>query len=111
MQMAMANEVVGRLEEANDRRPLGVQEDALRKELKLKALGLSSLQHTIARQESRVLWLREGDAPTKFFYAHANARRRWNFIHSLEHDGNTLFSEEAKADSTSKSWPRRQHVT
>jgi hypothetical protein len=46
-----------------------------------------------------VLWLREGDTPTKFFHAHANAWRCQNFIHSLEYDGNSLFSEEAKADT------------
>jgi hypothetical protein len=46
-----------------------------------------------------VLWLREGDTPTKFFHAHVNAWRCQNFIHSLEYDGNSLFSEEAKADT------------
>jgi hypothetical protein len=34
-----------------------------------------------------VLWLREGNAPTKFFHAHANVCRRRNFIHALEHNG------------------------
>jgi hypothetical protein len=61
-QLALANEVVARLEAASDHRQLGVQEESLRKELKLKALGLSSLQRTIARQQSCVLWLREDSA-------------------------------------------------
>jgi hypothetical protein len=67
MQLAMAKEVVGRLEEVGDCQPLSSHEEALCKELKLKAMGLSLLQRTIASQESRVLWLREGDASTNFF--------------------------------------------
>jgi hypothetical protein len=43
-----------------------------------KSLGLSSLHHTIARQESRLLWLSKGDTPTRFFHVHANSRRRKN---------------------------------
>jgi hypothetical protein len=67
MQLAMAKEVVGRLEEVGDCQPLSSHEEALCKELKLKAMGLSLLQRTIASQESRVLWLGEGDASTNFF--------------------------------------------
>jgi hypothetical protein len=65
--------------------------------MKLKSLGLSSLQRTIARRESRVLWLSEGDAPTKFFHVQANARCHCKFIHSLQHDGQILVSEDHKA--------------
>jgi hypothetical protein len=75
MQMAMANEVVGRLEEANDRRPLGVQEDALRKELKLKALG--------SRRCSTQL---PGKSPG--CYGFERVTRRLNFfMHMRTHDG------------------------
>jgi hypothetical protein len=55
------------------------------------------LQRTIARQESRALWLSEGDAPTKFFHVQASARRRRNFIHSMEHEGHHLVAEDSKA--------------
>jgi hypothetical protein len=51
-------EVVFRLEMAMDRQPLVAHEESLQKKLKLKALALSSLQRTIARQESRLLRLR-----------------------------------------------------
>jgi hypothetical protein len=44
-----------------------------------------------------LLWLKEGDAPTKFFHAHANARRRKKFISILQHEGQTLVTEESKA--------------
>jgi hypothetical protein len=89
--------VVAKLEAARDSRQLAAHEESLRYELKLKSLGLSSLQRTIARQESRVLWLSGGDAPTKFFHVQANARRRRKFIRSLEHDGQILVSEDHKA--------------
>jgi hypothetical protein len=90
-------EVMFRLEMAMDRQPLVAHEESLQKKLKLKALALSSLQRTIARQESRLLRLREGDALTKFFLIHANVRHRMNFIGSVEHDGQVLVSEDDKA--------------
>jgi hypothetical protein len=98
LQLALANEVVSRLEAARGRRALAMHEECLCKELKLKALELSSLQRTIARQESCVAWIREGDAPTRFFHAHANARRRHNFIRSFVPDGCVVIDEEAKAE-------------
>jgi hypothetical protein len=60
MQLEVAKEVVYRMEMAQDRRVLATHEADLRRFLKLKALALSSLQRTLARQESRILWLREG---------------------------------------------------
>ena len=51
---------------AQDHRALSWEEVWLRKEPKKKILGLASLQHTIARQQSRVLWISEGDANTSF---------------------------------------------
>jgi hypothetical protein len=49
-------------------------------------------------KESQLLWLRKGDAATKFFHAHANDRRCKNFIRSLEHEGRSAASEEGKAE-------------
>jgi hypothetical protein len=82
------------LEMAQDHR---THEEGLRQQLKLKILGLSSLQCTVARQESRLLWLSEGDAPTRFFHTQANGHQRKNHIHSLLHEEHTLTSEEDKA--------------
>jgi hypothetical protein len=55
LQLEIAKEVVARLEMARDRRFLVAHEESLRQRLKLKSLALSSLQHTIACQESRLL--------------------------------------------------------
>jgi hypothetical protein len=76
---------------------LGSHDEEMVWALKLKLLGLSSLQRTMARQEARILWLSEGDVPTSFFHSQANDRHRKNHIHSLVHEGQTLISEEDKA--------------
>jgi hypothetical protein len=65
----------------------------LRRLLKKKLLGLASLERTIARQRSRILWLQEGNACTRFFHLHASHGRRKNFtgylivdnVHATEH--------------------------
>jgi hypothetical protein len=70
-----------------DSRLLSPEERALRHLLKKKLLGLASLERTLARQRSRLLWLREGDTCTHFFHTHASHRRRKNFIEHLLVDG------------------------
>jgi hypothetical protein len=99
LQIELAKEVAHRLEVARDRRQLATHEEGLRKFLKLKSLALASLQRTIARQESRILWLSEGDASTKFFHIHASARRRRNFIRTLEVGEQVLVDEGRKAEA------------
>jgi hypothetical protein len=86
------------LEVAQVHRQLAVHEELLRQELKLKSLGRLSLQRTISRQELCLLWLREGDAATKFFHIHASTHRRKMPIRSLECDGRVLMAEEQKVE-------------
>jgi hypothetical protein len=74
-------------------------EELLQQIMKIKSLAFSSLQCTIARQESHLLWLKKGDAPTKFFHVHANSWRRRNFIRSVERDGQVLVTEDSKAQA------------
>ena len=66
LQLALAREVVLRLDEAQESRVLSPREQALRKTLKLRVLGLASLARTIARQRSRLTFLSEGDANTRY---------------------------------------------
>jgi hypothetical protein len=87
LQLEVVREVGHRLEMASDRRALATHEESLHKLLKCKSLGLASLQRSMVRQESRLLWLKEGDTSTKFFHSYANMRRRKKHIHSLEHNG------------------------
>ena len=61
-------------------------ETVLRKQLKLKCLGLASLEWTIARTRLRLVWLKEGDANTSFFHINASCRRKKNCIRRLKVD-------------------------
>jgi hypothetical protein len=76
----MANIVIHRLEAAQDTRVLTLEEGWLRRTLKHTVLALSSLERTVARQRSRIHWIREGDANTRLFHAVANGRKAKNFI-------------------------------
>jgi hypothetical protein len=100
MQLEMAKVVVLRLDLARDRCHLAAHKQDLCQLLKLKSLGLASLEWTIARQESRLLWLREGGTPMKFFHVQASNRRSKNFIRSLKHRGQLLVQEECKPKAT-----------
>jgi hypothetical protein len=71
--LKIAKEVVHQLEMAGDCHPLAQFEEALGQFFECKALGLASLQRTIAWQESRVLWLNEGDASMRFIHSYANS--------------------------------------
>jgi hypothetical protein len=103
LQLEIAKEVVARLEMARDRRFLAAHEESLHQRLKLKSLALSSLQHTIARQESRLLWLKEEDSPTKFFHIHANARRKRKFIRPCIRTGRSWFLRKLRLKPSSTS--------
>jgi hypothetical protein len=75
MQIPLATEVILHLDVAMDSRLLSPEERALRRLLKMKLLGRVSLERTSVQQRSRLLWLREGDAYTRFFHTHASHRR------------------------------------
>ncbi|XP_073354974.1 uncharacterized protein [Aegilops tauschii subsp. strangulata] len=84
LQFHIACEVILRLDVAQERRQLSPAERELRKDLKLRLLGLAAIEHCKKRQASRLTWLRSGDAATKFFMAKICSRRRKNFIHALK---------------------------
>jgi hypothetical protein len=62
----MVKEVIFKLEQAQDHYTLSMEELQLRRELKYKCLGVASLARIIARQCSRLIFLKEGDANTHF---------------------------------------------
>jgi hypothetical protein len=62
--LAIANEVIFKLDQARDHCSLSAEELQLRSQLKMKGLGLASLAHTIAIQRSRLTFLEEGDTNT-----------------------------------------------
>jgi hypothetical protein len=59
----VANEVILRLETTEEDRQLSNLEVALLRQLKLRVLGLASLERTIARQRARVAGLKDGSPP------------------------------------------------
>jgi hypothetical protein len=65
--------------------------------LKKHSLALSSLLSTIARLQSRITWLREGDANTSLFHSQAWYRKRKIFIAKLLDEGQPVTSHEDKA--------------
>lgn len=84
LQLQMAKEILHRLEIERDSRDLTEEEEWLCKKLKLHCLGLASLERTIARLRSRILYLKEGDANTAFFHQQARFRKKKNFIPKLQ---------------------------
>ena len=99
LQLALAREVVLRLDEVQELRDLAPRERALHRTLKLRVLGLASLARTIARQRSRLSFLAEGDANTRFFHLQACHRGRKNRIDSLNVLGEEVSSEDGMAQA------------
>lgn len=97
LQLEMARELIGRFDRMEESRGLSGQERFLHRELKRKYLALASLERTMARQRSRISWLREGDANTRFFHQHAAWRRRRNFVQQLEHGSQVATAPDEKA--------------
>lgn len=56
------------------------------------------MSRTIPRYRSRIRFLGEGDANTKFFHLQACHRGRKNYIPSVLHEGQWFSDEDAKAD-------------
>lgn len=95
-QLALAKEILHQLEIAQDNRHLSGSEIWLKNCLKKHTLALASPQRTIARTRSRINWLRDGDANTALFHAHARHRKKKNFISKFISDGQILTSHSDK---------------
>ncbi|XP_072151419.1 uncharacterized protein [Setaria viridis] len=96
LQLLVAKTVVHWLDKAQEERQLTMEEHQLRKELKLKSLGLSSLERTMIRLRSRISYLRDGDANTHLFHMQAGHRAKKKFITRLQHGEHTAVTHEDK---------------
>src|SRR5438105_3440973 len=79
----MAKEILHTLEVARDSRSLSLSEEWLRRRLKHHILALASLERTVARLRSGLLWLKEGDANSSYFHQHARYKKKKNFMAAL----------------------------
>jgi len=93
-QLLMARELVLQLDRAQETRQLPEHVGELRRRMKMRCLGLSSLERTMARQRSRVRQLSEGDANTAYFHLIARGRKRRNYIPALTVDGHVVTEHE-----------------
>jgi hypothetical protein len=84
------------LERAQERRTLITEELEFKKSLKAKSIGLAAIQKARARQHSRLTWIRKGDANTRFFQLHANARRRKAYISAIQSEDGVAISQQDK---------------
>jgi hypothetical protein len=99
LQLSLTREVILALDVAEESRALSSDEKVLQNELKMKCLGLASLNRTIQRQRSKVLFLAEGDANTKFFHLQAYHRKRKSIIPSLMVQGSEVLQNEEMANA------------
>jgi hypothetical protein len=83
-------EVILRLDTAQEGRQLSSNEQTLKRDLKLRALGLAAVERSRRKQASRINWLKSGDVCTRFFHLKMNARRRRKYIYSLRRQDGTL---------------------
>lgn len=90
-QLALARDLLHKLEIAQDDRALTPPETWLKNRLKKHSLMTASFKRTMARLRSRISWLKEGYANTKYFQMHARHRKKKNLRTKLM-DGDRIFT-------------------
>jgi hypothetical protein len=97
--MAICRDLIAQLETTLENRVLFAAERQLIKHLRLRLLGMAGIKKSRARQRSRITWMRQGDANTKFFHLMTNARKKKNFIHSLQTENVIALTQNAKHEA------------
>lgn len=97
LQLHIANEVIYRLDLAQEDRRLTDQEISLRHDLKIRVLGLAAIDRSRRRRASRITYIKSGDACTRFFHLRMAARKRRQYIPSLKNqDGSMVWAHDDK---------------
>jgi hypothetical protein len=76
--LCAAQKLIGTLDVVQDYWPLSEQEICLKRDLKVRFLGMTAVEKLRAKQASRLASIRAAEANSKLFYLQANGRRRKN---------------------------------
>jgi len=90
--------LIGILDVAQDYRQLSVHEIYLKRDLKVRLLGMTAVAKLRAKQSARLTAIKASEASSKLFYMQANGRRRKNFIQSIRTEDTTHFLHQDKAE-------------
>jgi hypothetical protein len=101
----MAQEVILRLDEAQDFRALSDAEHNLQAKLKKRILSWVVIEKARKKQCARISTIREGDANTRFFHLRANDRRRISYNATAIREGGSSVMRTNNALSRSTSPP------
>jgi len=90
------------LEAIEGLRDLSLPEWNFRNLVTAKLIFLLKQQRTYWRQRGKIRWVREGDAGTRFFHAHATIRHRQNTISSLQDSNGSI--QQTHEEKTALLW-------
>ena len=92
-----ARQLIGILDVVQEHRQLSDPEIRLRRDLKVRYLGMMAVEKLRAKQQSRLTHIRAEEASDKLFYLHVNGRRRKNFMRHLQSQEGIAHTHEEKA--------------
>ena len=98
LQLALVKEILLQFEAAQEYRSLSQEELQLRRQLKIRSMGLAAIEKSRIRQKSRLTNIKCGDANTKLFHIRANSRARKNYIQCLQSDNGIAFMHKDKEE-------------
>jgi hypothetical protein len=88
--------VISLLELAQESRVLSSDELEVISLLKKRLLGLATIERSMARQRSRLTWIKKGDVNMKYFQIMANNRKQKNYIAALSNGAEVITSHHEK---------------
>jgi len=97
--LCAAGQLIGILDVVQEHRQLTDDEIRLRRDLKVRFLGLTAVEKLRAQQKSRLTHIRANESSSKLFFLYANGRRRKNFIRHLVTEDGIKHTHQEKADA------------
>ena len=96
--LCAAKQLIGILDVVQDFRQLTEQEIQLKRDLKARVLGLSTVEKIRAKQQSRLTAIKAENANSRMFFMRINGRKRKNFIQQLHTDSEAVFGHKEKEE-------------